>query len=62
MDDNRIFVGSGFILDVGYFVKPGPPPFAHPSVVERFESEVAIYERLGPHERILRCHGLHPTE
>jgi serine/threonine protein kinase len=49
------------ILD-GYFVKPGPPPLAHPSDVERFESEVAIYERLGWHERILRCHGLHPTE
>jgi serine/threonine protein kinase len=49
------------ILD-SYFVKPGPPPFAHPSDVERFECELAIYERLGSHKCILRCHGLHPSE
>jgi serine/threonine protein kinase len=62
MDMDRCeFVGSNILLD-GYFVKPGPPPLAHPSDVERFESEVAIYARLGSHERILRCHGLHPTE
>ena len=59
--DNRVFLGSNRILD-GQFFKPGPAPFAHPSDIERFESEVAIYERLGSHERILRCYGLHPTE
>ena len=59
--DTCIFLGSNMILD-GYFVKPGPPPLAHPSDVERFESKLAIYQWLSSHERILRCHGLHPTE
>jgi len=26
-----------------------------------FENEVAIFEQLGLHERILHCHGLHPA-
>jgi hypothetical protein len=45
------------ILD-GYFDKLAPLPFAHQGAVERFEpeSEAVIYER------ILRLHGLHPTE
>ena len=38
--DTCIFLGSNMILD-GYFVKPGPPPLAHPSDVERFESDRA---------------------
>jgi len=45
----------------GYWIKQGPPLAAHPSDHERFESEVAIYNQLGSHERILPFRGVHPT-
>ena len=44
-----------------YWVKPAPCLDPDAAEVQRFQSEVAMYERLGLHPRILRYHGRHHT-
>ena len=44
-----------------YWVKPAPCLDPDAAEVQRFQSEVAMYERLGLHPRIVRYHGRHHT-